>query len=363
MSTMFFVMMVMLIVWILALALAVTVVVLLVVSLRRMNREPGMDRRMSLGRSSPDVAPSVPAVTPAVVSAARTRVAVGVAAGVVVLIAGLGLNGYLPEYRYLPAALTPGLATTACLLALAMPFPETSPFPAAPGGVVRVASLRAREPWTYARRYVLAQPMLVAALLIVYLCFTMATASADDMGLMTSIALDYGDGTSASSGPYPGSYYAIPLIGVTLLLVGTTCAALWRIAHVPGDPDPRHARVDRLWRIELTRFATFLSVGSMLAYASAVLEVAGSATWRLGTRGGTLSSVYADDVYPTLGKLQIGTGVLLAIVAVVYLILTAGAIRRLWRIRVIPADSCDGIITDAGDAGDADGHRPVKDGR
>ncbi|MBT1173423.1 hypothetical protein JS528_08695 [Bifidobacterium sp. MA2] len=338
MSSFFYVMTVMLIVWILALALAVTVVVLLVASLRRMNREPGMDRRVPPTRSAPGIASSVPAVTPAVVSAARKRVVIGVAVGAVVLAAGLGINGYLPEYRYLPAALTPGLATIACLLTLAMPFPGTSSLPTPSDDDVRVASLRTREPWTYARRYVLAQPLLVAALLIVYLCFTMATASADDMGLMTSIALDHGDGTSASSGPYPGSYYAIPLIGVTLLLVGSTCAALWRVAHVPGDPDPRHARADRLWRVELTRFATFLSVGAMLAYASAVLEVAGAATWRLGTHDGTLSSVYADDVYPTLGKLQVGAGVVLLVVAAVYLILMLGSVRRLWLIRVAGDD-------------------------
>ena len=178
----------------------------------------------------------------------------------------------------------------------------------------------------------LIQPVLAAVLLIAYLCFTMATASPDDSGLMRSISLTYGrDGElTGSAGPYPGSYYSVPLIAVTVLLLALTCCALWRIAHTPSVPDERYAHADRLWRVALTRFTVFLSVGSMLAYAVAVLLVAGSAVVRVGTNGGTWPASYADDVYPTLGWAQIVVGDVLAIAALAFLVMAVMSAVRLW---------------------------------
>ena len=175
-------------------------------------------------------------------------------------------------------------------------------------------------------------PIIAAVLLIAYLCFTMATASPDDSGLMRSISLTYGrDGElTGSAGPYPGSYYSVPLIAVTVLLLALTCCALWRIAHTPSVPDERYAHADRLWRVALTRFTVFLSVGSMLAYAVAVLLVAGSAVVRVGTNGGTWPASYADDVYPTLGWAQIVVGDVLAIAALAFLVMAVMSAVRLW---------------------------------
>lgn len=277
-------------IWLLMIVLTVAVLTLVVRALRHMNREP-----------------SLTAITPAQgeflnagpVRAARRRMLAAVAAGVVMLV-------------------------------LALPFPESSV--GIGGGGVRVASLRSREPWAYARRYVLIQPVLAAVLLIAYLCFTMATASPDDSGLMRSISLTYGrDGElTGSAGPYPGSYYSVPLIAVTVLLLALTCCALWRIAHTPSVPDERYAHADRLWRVALTRFTVFLSVGSMLAYAVAVLLVAGSAVVRVGTNGGTWPASYADDVYPTLGWAQIVVGDVLAIAALAFLVMAVMSAVRLW---------------------------------
>ena len=307
-------------IWLLMIVLTVAVLTLVVRALRHMNREP-----------------SLTAITPAQgeflnagpVRAARRRMLAAVAAGVVVLVVGLAVNDAIsPLYRI--ASVTPGLAASAVMLVLALPFPESSV--GIGGGGVRVASLRSREPWAYARRYVLIQPVLAAVLLIAYLCFTMATASPDDSGLMRSISLTYGrDGElTGSAGPYPGSYYSVPLIAVTVLLLALTCCALWRIAHTPSVPDERYAHADRLWRVALTRFTVFLSVGSMLAYAVAVLLVAGSAVVRVGTNGGTWPASYADDVCPTLGWAQIVVGDVLAIAALAFLVMAVMSAVRLW---------------------------------
>ena len=122
----------------------------------------------------------------------------------------------------------------------------------------------------------------------------------------------------------------MPLIAVTVLLLALTCCALWRIAHTPSVPDERYAHADRLWRVALTRFTVFLSVGSMLAYAVAVLLVAGSAVVRVGTNGGTWPASYADDVYPTLGWAQIVVGDVLAIAALAFLVMAVMSAVRLW---------------------------------
>ncbi|MBT1163741.1 hypothetical protein [Bifidobacterium felsineum] len=309
-------------IWLLMLVLTITVLVLVIRALLRMNHEPTLS--IGVEQFGGDARFSVDGP----VSVARHRVLIALFAGAAVLIVGVIINAVLSQSMYLVAAMTPGLAACAVMIVVSMPLPDV---PVRPGSGVRVASLQSREPWTYARRYVLIQPLLAAGLLIAYLCFTMATASPDDFGLMRSISLSNQNGEMiASSGPYPGAYYAVPLIVVTLILTGATCLALWRIAHVPSSPDPRYAKEDKIWRVLLTRFVVFLSSGAMLAYAVGVLEVAGIATVRVGTNNGSLSPAYADDVYPTLGNAQIIMGGVVAVIACVYLIMACVCVARLW---------------------------------
>ena len=336
-----------LLIGLLKIAFIVMVVVLMVRALLHMNREPSLsvkrpvpsggpsDNSSGGPSDSPMGGTSEQAAVPDVTAndgpmpIARRRMAFALFAGVAVLCAVLLIGSVVPRDMYRIASMSPGLAASAVMLALALPFPDMSD--RLDGGRVRTASLQSREPWTYARRYVLMQPMLAAGLLIIYLGFTTVTASPDDFGLMRSIQLVAPNGTWAhSSGPYPGSYYSIPLAIVTLVLVGLTCAALWRIAHVPSAPEARFAEADRLWRVLLTRFTVFLSVGAMLVYAAAVLLVAGTATVRVGTNNGAWSAAYADDVYPTLGNIQIIMGGVVAVLAVIYLVMACSALVRLW---------------------------------
>ncbi|WP_169241382.1 hypothetical protein [Bifidobacterium olomucense] len=311
-------------IWLLMLVLTITVLVLVIRALLRMNREPSLSMRAGTAGGNPPFSGDGP------ISVARHRVLMALLAGAIVLIAGLVLNDAFPQSMALIAALTPGLAASTVMAVIALPFPDSVSRQEDSDGV-RVASLRSREPWTYVRRYVLMQPLLAAGLLIAYLGFTIATASPDDSGLMRSIALTGPNGESqGSAGPYPGSYYAVPLIVVTCVLAASACLALWRIAHVPSSPDPRYGEEDKAWRVLLTRFAVFLPAGSMLTYAVSVLMVAGTATVRVGTNNGLLSPDYADDVYPTLGNAQIIMGGVVAVVACIYLILACVSVVRLW---------------------------------
>lgn len=331
-----------LLIGLLRLALVVAVVVLIVRALVHMNREPSLSVKQPVPSGGPSDDPSggssgglmegeaVPDTTAGgPMPIVRRRMACALLVGVAVLVMVLIVGSVVPRDMYRITSMSPGLAASAVMLALALPFPDLSD--RLGGGRVRTASLQSREPWTYARRYVLMQPMLAAGLLIIYLGFTTVTASPDDFGLMRTIQLVAPNGTWAhSSGPYPGSYYSIPLAIVTLVLVGLTCAALWRIAHVPSAPEARFAEADRLWRVLLTRFTVFLSVGAMLVYAAAVLLVAGTATVRVGTNNGAWSAAYADDVYPTLGNIQIIMGGVVAVLAVIYLVMACSALVRLW---------------------------------
>lgn len=331
-----------LLIGLLRLVLVVAVVVLIVRALVHMNREPSLSVKQPVSSGGPSDDPSGdPSGGPTEERAAtdttaggpmpivRRRMACALLVGVAVLVMVLIVGSVVPKDMYRIASMAPGLAASAVMLALALPFPDISD--RLGGGRVRTASLQSREPWTYARRYVLMQPMLAAGLLIIYLGFTTVTASPDDFGLMRTIQLVAPNGTWAhSSSPYPGSYYSIPLAIVTLVLVGLTCAALWRIAHVPSAPEARFAEADRLWRVLLTRFTVFLSVGAMLVYAAAVLLVAGTATVRVGTNNGAWSAAYADDVYPTLGNIQIIMGGVVAVLAVIYLVMACSALVRLW---------------------------------
>ena len=336
-----------LLIGLLKIAFIVVVVVLMVRALLHMNREPSLSvkRPVSSGNSSgnssggptdsPVGGPAEQATVPDATAddgpmpIVRRRMVFALLAGVAVLCVVLVIGSVVPKDMYRIASMSPGIAAAAVMLVLALPFPDVSTQPG--GGRVRTASLQSREPWTYARRYVLMQPMLAAGLLLIYLGFTTVTASPDDFGLMRSIQLVSPNGMWAqSSSPYPGSYYSIPLVVVTLVLVGLTCAALWRIAHVPSAPEARFAEDDRLWRVLLTRFTVFLSVGAMLVYAAVVLLVAGAATVRVGINSGSWPSAYANDVYPTLGNLQIIMGGVVAVLAIIYLVMACAALVWLW---------------------------------
>lgn len=306
--------------WALLIACGAAVAVVIVMAAIAMNRSESF-RLMQGGLPREDeyAAP---------VRIARKRVCQALGAGLAVLVVGGAFGGGLLRYG-LGLALLPGLTACAVVAVLALPLPSaTTDLHASQ----RTASLTPRKPWTYARRIVLVQPIAVAMLLAVYLTFTslMATRDGESAGRsIRTMGANGGGAAFSEAGPYPGVYYAVPLAVVTALLVALTCAALWRVAHAPSVPDARFEDADRRWRIAVTRFVTFLSSGTMLTYAAGVLYFAGNATRLAGTGFDTLSAAYADDVYPTLGVMQMIAGGAAAVLAAIYLLLAVAALTRL----------------------------------
>ncbi|KAA8820325.1 hypothetical protein CSQ85_00515 [Bifidobacterium rousetti] len=268
----------------------------------------------------------------ALAGVARRRVLMCVVGVVAVTLIARLCGGVL---RYgLNLALLPVVASCIAAGLAAMPYDNGIAENGSGGaGGVRVASLRSREPWTYARWYVLAQPIVVSVMLIGYLTITACMGTTDGDGAGRSIRLTkenaYG-GVVGESGPFPGVYYALPLIAVTVLLVVLVCAALLRISRTPAAAGGGGGWADRMWRSTMTKFVVFLSSGSMLVCAAGVLYFAGGATRRVGTNFDTLPPTYADDVYPTLGLLQMAVSGVMGVLALVYLAMAVFAAARLW---------------------------------
>lgn len=314
-----------LVAWLALIGLSAIVMIVVVVALVAMNRALEF-KPARVGTSDAQGAAAAMAI-------ARRRILI-CACGVALIVMIASASGGMLRYG-LNLALLPGVASCVVAGLAALPYGDRAvKSDSLKTGGVRVASLRTREPWTYTRWYVLIQPIVVAVLLIGYLTITACMGTTDGDGAGRSIRLteenSYGGVVGGESGPFPGVYYALPLIGVTLLLVAFTCAALWRISRTPAVPGGRSAEADRLWRVSMTKFVVFLSSGSMLAYAAGVLYFAGNATRLVGTNFDTLPSSYADDVYPTLGALQMVTGGLLGVLALVYLAMAVFAVVKLW---------------------------------
>ena len=313
-----------LVAWLVLIGLSAIVMIVVVVALVAMNRALEF-KPARAGTSDAQGGAAAMAIV-------RRRILICVCGVAVVVIASA--SGGMLRYG-LNLALLPGVASCVVAGLAALPYGDRAvEDDSLKTGGVRVASLRTREPWTYTRWYVLIQPIVMAVLLIGYLTITACMGTTDGDGAGRSIRLteenSYGGVVGGESGPFPGVYYALPLIGVTVLLIVLVCVALRRISHTPAALDGIDGESDRLWRSAMSRFVVFLSTGSMLAYAAGVLYFAGNATRLVGTNFDTLPSSYADDVYPTLGVLQMVTGGLLGVLALVYLAMAVFAVVKLW---------------------------------
>ena len=210
----------------------------------------------------------------------RWRLAACLAGTGAALVAGFWANGLWPSLLGVPVAVAPGLATSVALLAYAT-WPVTQPRDARPGPAS--ASLRRREPWSFARRGTLLLPLVVAVAYLLVLLAGAVLAQPDDAGRLRAFGLTQGDLTSRSS-PFPGSFYGLPLAGVTVLLAVATYAALWRMASSPaivqGSVTPVSREVDRRWRGISTSVIVRTATASLLGYAAATLVIGGSAILR-----------------------------------------------------------------------------------
>lgn len=216
----------------------------------------------------------------------------------------------------LPLALVSGLSVSAGLLLFsALPSTKLS------AQTTASATLTPRRPWSFGSRSNFIVPAAIAAIYIAFLIVTGLTSAPDDEGRYRVLRLEDAVSSSAAS-PYPGWYYGIPLILVTVALAGSAMLALHRISATHALPDPRMAGLDRRWREISTQVVLRLGTGALLAYVGGTALVAGQAMANVAMSGP--GSVYRQ---PLLG-LGVGLGILgaaLAVIGVVLLVLAAKA--------------------------------------
>ncbi|MGI8458433.1 MAG: hypothetical protein ACR2LI_10020 [Propionibacteriaceae bacterium] len=274
-----------------------------------------------LARSTPLAAPPPQPASP--LSAAQTRpyvdralrqarlralVCVGVAA--VALVVGLRIEALRPDLLGLPSALTPGLAAAVALLVYA--WLPTPPSAVESGGTVS-APLTPRSATSFGTRAVFTVPTAVAVVFLGFLAWAGAVAGPDELGRFREFPLS-GRDWSAAAGPFPGSYYGLPLAGVTVLLAAATLAALRRVALTPVLPVAGLDLVDRAWREVSTRIIVRISTAALLGYVGGSLLFAGGAI-RSASSTAFLTTGHRSILEPA-GVVLLGCGLLTVVAGV-----------------------------------------------
>jgi len=213
----------------------------------------------------------------------RLQAAVLVAVGVLVAATLLGTGS--PDLLGLPLAVAPAVAAAAGLLTFAA-------LPAAQSPALRraSASLERRRPWSAASRADLVVPLVLAGALVATLVAGGALGAADETGRSRQFALTSPDPAMwAASGPFPGWFYAGPMIVATVLLLAAALAALARIASAPALPVAELGCADRRWRATSTRVVSRLTSAALSASLGGVLVTGGisvrSAAVTMGLNG------------------------------------------------------------------------------
>jgi hypothetical protein len=104
----------------------------------------------------------------------------------------------------------------------------------APNGTVRSADLQVRRVRDYLPRRLACAVAFATALLLVVLTVTTATGSADDLGRAgRSFARVCSAVQGGSTGPWPGSFYALPLAAVVVIGLLLATFALRRVVQRP----------------------------------------------------------------------------------------------------------------------------------
>ncbi|WP_104199106.1 hypothetical protein [Cryobacterium sp. Y29] len=188
-----------------------------------------------------------------------------------------------PGWYGLPLMLAPGVAAAIGLLVFAlMPTRIVTDRPTR-----RSADLVPRRVWTYGPAWGFLLPLCAAVAVVAFAIIAGLTASAPPDGAFRSITIG-----SRTAGPYPGWYYGVPLIGLTVLLAAATLFALGRLASAARSE--QFDELDRAVRVLATRVVMQLSSGALFLYSGAVLLVAGWATRNAAITflpGGTTSAV------------------------------------------------------------------------
>ena len=236
------------------------------------------------------------------------------------------VNHAHPGWYGLPLMLAPGLAAVAGLLVFAL----TPTRLVSTGASRRSADLLPRRPWSYGPAWGFLLPLIAAAAVIAFAVIAGFSSSSQPDGSYRSITV--GPGTS---GPYPGWFYGLPVIGLTVLLAAATLFALGRIASSArsesSESSESFSELDRIVRVLATRVVMQLSSGALFLYFGGVLLFAGWATTNAATvfapgGGGVLSNVQPAAF---IGLCEVAVGLLVALLGGVLVVLSLfDAIRQ-----------------------------------
>jgi hypothetical protein len=217
-----------------------------------------------------------------------------------------------PQWLGVGLAVSPGIAAVVGLLTLAAIGPVR--WPAARSGP-RSAELATRTLGRFGPRWGFALPLATAALLVAFLVATGIASSADENGLYRQLTLDRVDG-SGSAGPYPGWFYGVPVIAVTVVLALATLVALFRIANSPSAGSEHLAAIDERLRRAATRSVMLLGTSSLLFYFGAVVFFAGQAGRSVSDQVRATGSGYVHNFAQpqfAIGVVEMVLGALLAV--------------------------------------------------
>jgi hypothetical protein len=162
-------------------------------------------------------------------------------------------------------------ALVACGLIALLPFPTSRRV-----ANVRMADLAPRTMGMFGPRWGFILPLVSAVFLIAFLVATGMTASGENGGMPREVAVVSSHGYH-TAGPYPGWFYGLPLIVVTVMVAIVVLAALHRIAGARGLDTPERRPLDGELRRVLTRFVMLLSATAVIFSLGATMLEAGSA--------------------------------------------------------------------------------------
>jgi len=206
---------------------------------------------------------------------AETRVRALVSVGVSFLtIAALWtVNQNVPSTYGLALMLAPGTGAIIGLVTFALFPPVTVESPT----TRRQASLVPRRPWSYGPRWAYILPTVAAASVVLFAILAGLSSRPSQDGNYRAIGFEL-DGTFSESSPFPGWYYGIPLIIMTLCLLAATLLALSRISAAPRPTLESLGEADRLLRIFSSRIVMKHGSGALFSYFGGVLLFAGITT-------------------------------------------------------------------------------------
>lgn len=262
-----------------------------------------------LGRDARVIRMSPPAAEAAKRAAGRVQLrnrlalVVGLLAAVAMGILALGV----PEDLGRAALLAPAVgATVTMLIFVLVPSAEFLE-----SNAVRSADLAPRQAGDYARVW-----PVYAALTLPLLVLPLLALAGDTDG--RSISHRYGALAGSTSGPYPGWYYAIPLLVAAVVLAAVTDLALRRVARAPRPSEASLRHADETVRAIAVRIIVTASSASALLTTALALLGAGIPTANVA--GGVSASNGTEDtsIAPFVPLYSIGiVEIVLGIAAVV----------------------------------------------